>query len=59
MTNANGRQAVAEAVYGTVQRRGGNGEIELTAIMRFAPNKVNPPNGMAGLEWIERRFGNL
>ncbi|MBR1273300.1 ABC transporter substrate-binding protein [Bradyrhizobium sp. AUGA SZCCT0283] len=59
MTRANGRQAVAEAVYGTVRRRTGSGEIELIEIMRFPPNAVNPPDGMAGLEWIERRFGSL
>lgn len=58
MTRANGRQAVAEAVYGTVRRRAGSKEIELTNVVRFAPNKVTPPDGMSGLEWIERRFGS-
>jgi branched-chain amino acid transport system substrate-binding protein len=58
MNRAKGRQAVAEAVYGTV-RRAKSGEIELTEILRFAPNTVNPPDGMAGLEWIESRFGSL
>lgn len=57
MTRANGRQAIAEAVYGTVQRR--PGEMKLIEIMRFPPNTVNPPDGMAGLEWIESRFGSL
>jgi hypothetical protein len=26
---------------------------ELTEIMRLPPNTVNPPDGMAGLEWID------
>ncbi len=56
MARANGRQAIAEAAYGTVRRSSANGRIELVDVRRFPPDCVNPPDGVTGLKWIESGF---
>jgi branched-chain amino acid transport system substrate-binding protein len=56
MARANGRQAIAEAAYGTVQRDARSGQVALTDVLRFPPDSVNPPDGVTSLEWIERGF---
>ncbi len=53
MSRANGRQAVAEAAYGTVHRNRETRQIELVDISRFPAESVNPPDGVTGLQWIE------
>jgi branched-chain amino acid transport system substrate-binding protein len=50
MARANGRQAIAEAAYGTVQRSPATGRVELVNIRRFPAESVNPPDGVTGLE---------
>ena len=56
MARANGRQAIAEAAYGTVKRHAGSGRIELADVLRFPADSVNPPDGVPGLAWIENGF---
>ena len=56
MTRANGRQAIAEAAYGTVRRKSVTGQIELVDVRRFPPDCVNPPDGVTALKWIESGF---
>jgi branched-chain amino acid transport system substrate-binding protein len=55
MARANGRQAIAEAAYGTV-RRNATGQLELVDVRRFPPDCVNPPDCVTGLKWIESGF---
>jgi branched-chain amino acid transport system substrate-binding protein len=56
MTRANGRQAIAEAAYGTTHRKSATGQIELVDVRRFPPDCVNPPDGVTALKWIESGF---
>jgi branched-chain amino acid transport system substrate-binding protein len=56
MVRANGRQAIAEAAYGTVRRNSAKGQVELVDIRRFPADCVNPPDGVTGLKWIESGF---
>jgi hypothetical protein len=56
MTRANGRQAIAEAAYGTTHRKSVTGQIELVDVHRFPPDCVNPPDGVTTLKWIGSGF---
>jgi branched-chain amino acid transport system substrate-binding protein len=56
MTRATGRQAIAEAAYGTVRRNPATKQIELDDVRRFPAECVNPPDAMTGLKWIETGF---
>jgi branched-chain amino acid transport system substrate-binding protein len=56
MVRANGRQAIAEAAYGTTRRKPVTGQIELVDVRRFPPDCVNPPDGVTPLKWIESGF---
>jgi branched-chain amino acid transport system substrate-binding protein len=56
MARSNGRQAIAEAAYGTVRHNSANGQVELVDVRRFPADCVNPPDGVTGLKWIEGGF---
>jgi len=55
MARANGRQAIAEAAYGTVRHKP-TGQVELVDVRRFSADCVNPPDDTIALKWIESGF---
>jgi branched-chain amino acid transport system substrate-binding protein len=59
MARANGRQAIAEAVYGTVRRNPATGHVYIDDVRRFPADCVNPPDGVTGLKWIESKFSGM
>jgi branched-chain amino acid transport system substrate-binding protein len=56
MARDNGRQAIAEAAYGTVRRDPAKGQVELVDLRRFPLDCVNSPDGVPGIKWIESGF---
>jgi branched-chain amino acid transport system substrate-binding protein len=51
MSLGNGHQAVQEMVYGRTKTV--DGELTLVDIVRYAPERVNPPDGVDSHDWIQ------
>jgi branched-chain amino acid transport system substrate-binding protein len=51
MSLGKGHQAVQGTAYGTFKLQGG--KATLTNIKRYAPESVNPPEGVKTADWIK------
>jgi branched-chain amino acid transport system substrate-binding protein len=57
MALGNGHQAVEPSAYGTTgEFNPATGEVELTNVVSFPAECVNPPEGMTSLDWIAQGF---
>jgi len=56
MANGKGHQAVMETVYGMSKVVGG--KMTVTNVKRYPAEKVNPPAGVKGEDWIKGGFKN-
>jgi branched-chain amino acid transport system substrate-binding protein len=56
MSNGKGHQAVMETVYGMSKVVGG--KMTVTNLKRYPAEKVNPPEGVKGIDWIKGGFKN-
>lgn len=54
MVNGKGHQAIMETVYGMSKVVGG--KLTLTNVKRYPAEKVNPPDGVKGADWIANGF---
>jgi len=53
MALAGGHQAISETAYGTFNYNTETGTPELTNIIRYSAECVNPPAGQTSVEWLE------
>jgi branched-chain amino acid transport system substrate-binding protein len=56
MANGKGHQAIMETVYGMSKVVGG--KMTVTNVKRYPAEKVNPPEGVKGADWIKGGFKN-
>jgi branched-chain amino acid transport system substrate-binding protein len=56
MANGKGHQAIMETVYGMSKVVGG--KMTVTNVKRYPAEKVNPPEGVKGMDWIKGGFKN-
>jgi branched-chain amino acid transport system substrate-binding protein len=56
MANGKGHQAIMETVYGMSKVVGG--KMTVTNVKRYPAEKVNPPEGVKGIDWIKGGFKN-
>ncbi|MGR4847207.1 MULTISPECIES: hypothetical protein [Rhizobium] len=54
MSLGKGNQAVQEMVYGRTKTV--DGKLTFVDVIRYAPEKVNPPEGMTCQEWIKNKL---
>ncbi|TBZ68905.1 ABC transporter substrate-binding protein [Rhizobium leguminosarum] len=54
MSMGKGNQAVQEMVYGRTKTV--NGKLTFVDVIRYAPERVNPPEGMTSHEWIKNKL---
>jgi len=54
MANGKGHQAIMETAYGMSKVVGG--KLTLTNVKRYPADKVNPPDGVKGADWIASGF---
>ncbi|GLK83394.1 ABC transporter substrate-binding protein [Ancylobacter defluvii] len=52
MSLGKGHQAVQEMVYGRV-KKDADGNIGFVDVVRYAPERVNPPEGVSSADWIK------
>ena len=51
MALGKGHQAVQGTAFGVVKNVGG--KITMTNVKRYAPEEVNPPEGVKSIDWIK------
>ncbi|WP_259673252.1 hypothetical protein [Rhizobium sp. NLR15a] len=54
MSLGKGNQAVQEMVYGRTKTV--DGKLIFVDVIRYAPERVNPPEGMTSHEWIKNKL---
>ncbi|WP_245506015.1 hypothetical protein [Rhizobium leguminosarum] len=54
MSLGKGNQAVQEMVYGRTKTV--DGKLTFVDVIRYAPEKVNPPEGMTSQEWVKNKL---